>query len=113
MRGIIPRAVEQIGMYKNDLEKRGWTYKIEVTFVEIYNETILDLMRAGDDIKHEIKKDSFGNTYISDVSVISVDPNDTELINSIIEVAARNRSVGQTVSTTDYMSAKKMIYLRQ
>lgn len=98
MRGIIPRAVEQVGIYKTELEKRGWVYQMEVSFVEIYNETIRDLIRsnANDDSKHEIKKDASGNTYISDVTMISVDPNDTEQINDIIELAARHRSVGQT-----------------
>ena len=60
MRGIIPRAMEQVGQYKLDLEGQGWLYEMEVTFIEIYNETIRDLLRSGpasSDLKHEIKKD--------------------------------------------------------
>jgi len=26
MRGIIPRAIEQVAMYKESLEKEGWKY---------------------------------------------------------------------------------------
>lgn len=40
MRGIIPRAIQQVGMYKLQLEEKGWEYSMEVSFIEIYNETI-------------------------------------------------------------------------
>jgi kinesin family protein C1 len=40
MRGIIPRAIQQVGMYKLQLEEKGWEYTMEVSFIEIYNETI-------------------------------------------------------------------------
>jgi kinesin family member C1 len=40
MRGIIPRAIQQVGMYKLQLEEKGWEYIMEVSFIEIYNETI-------------------------------------------------------------------------
>jgi kinesin family member C1 len=99
MRGIIPRAMEQIGKYKTELESRGWKYEMEVCFIEIYNETIRDLLRQSpnDDIKHDIKRESNGHTYISDVTMLGFDPNDVEKIDSIMELAARHRSVSQTL----------------
>jgi len=102
MRGIIPRAMEQVGLYKTQLEKKGWSYFMEVSFVEIYNETIRDLLRhtSSDSNKHEIKKDANGNTYISDITMVNIDPNNSEQIDSIVELAASHRSVGQTVSCT-------------
>jgi kinesin family protein C1 len=98
LRGIIPRAMEQVGMYKLELEKKGWEYEMEVSFIEIYNETIRDLLRstASDDVKHDIKKDANGNTSVTDVTMERVDPNDTEQISLIMDIAARHRSVGQT-----------------
>jgi kinesin family protein C1 len=67
MRGLIPRAMQQVGQYKNELESKGWAYEMEVSFIEIYNETIRDLLRnnSTDDLKHEIKKDAHGkiNNY--------------------------------------------------
>lgn len=40
MRGIIPRAIQQVGLYKLSQEQKGWVYEMEVSFIEIYNETI-------------------------------------------------------------------------
>jgi kinesin family protein C1 len=100
MRGIIPRAMQQVGQYKSELEVKGWEYEMEVSFIEIYNETIRDLLRTeksnNSDLKYEIKKDATGKTYITDVTKIPVDPNNTEQMDGISELAARHRSVAQT-----------------
>lgn len=97
MRGIIPRAMQQVAMYKTELEEKGWEYEMEASFVEIYNETIKDLLREDAvDSKHEIKKDAQGNTYVSDVAMIPVDLNNTEQMNGIMQLAAKHRTVGQT-----------------
>jgi kinesin family member C1 len=99
MRGIIPRAMQQVGLYKNELEAKGWEYQMEVSFVEIYNETIRDLLRSGpasEELKHEIKKETNGSVYITDINMIAVDPNNTDQIDEIMEQAACHRSVGQT-----------------
>ncbi len=101
MRGIIPRAMEQVGAYKKQLQEKGWCYHMEVSFLEIYNETIRDLLRKSDggkeDGKHEIKKDLQGNLYVSELTKISVDPEDFQQIMSIMEMAAQHRSVSQTL----------------
>ena len=74
---------------------------MEVTFVEIYNENIRDLLRPGHitseaDGRHEVKRDASNNVYVSDVTTLEVDPTDLEQIGDIMEMAARHRSVGQT-----------------
>eukprot|EP01034_Spumella_vulgaris_P027259 gene27259-33953_t len=98
MRGIIPRAMEQVGLYKTELEGKGWKYSMEVSFVEIYNDDIRDLMRdeKGVEIKHEVRKDASGAVFVSDVKMIAVDPNHTAEIENIMERAGRMRSVGAT-----------------
>jgi len=98
MRGIIPRAIQQVGMYKTDLEAQGWEYEMEVTFVEIYNETIRDLLRptANSDLKHDIKRDANGITTITDVITMPIDPNNPSEIDNVMQLAARHRSVSAT-----------------
>jgi len=103
MKGIIPRAIEQIGAYKADFESRGWTYKIEASFLEIINEQINDLLwplsnnqLASKNWKKEILHDSDGEVYITNLTKIPVDPCDKEQMDMIMVLAARYRSCGVT-----------------
>lgn len=43
-RGIIPRAVEQIFASLTAFQSKGWAYTCKAMFVEIYNDTICDLL---------------------------------------------------------------------
>jgi kinesin family protein C1 len=87
-----------VGKYKSHLEDKGWEYAMEVSFIEIYNETVLDLLRDGanNNIKHEIKRDENGQTYISEIALLQIDPNKKEEIEEVMELAARYRSVSAT-----------------
>ena len=50
------------------MAKQGWKYTMEVTFLEIYNETIRDLLapRGVTDKKLEIKRSGKGSTMTGD-----------------------------------------------
>jgi len=103
MRGIIPRAMEQVGAYKTELQAQGWVYEMQVSFLEIYNETINDLLwplasdpEASQDKKREIKRNAAGELYVTDLTQVVVDPSNTDQMNEIMEIAARHRSVGST-----------------
>lgn len=98
MRGIIPRAIEQVGSYKQELERDGWQYEMQVSFVEIYKETIRDLLRDEqfDDSKHEIKIGPDGRRYISDINMVPLEPTDGEAVEAVMRQAAKHRSVGAT-----------------
>jgi len=54
---MIPRAVHQIFLAAASLKDKGWEYTMEASFLEIYNESIRDLLGNNDpskkfDIKH-------------------------------------------------------------
>ncbi|KAG9629601.1 kinesin-like protein klpA, partial [Aureobasidium melanogenum] len=58
--GMIPSAVTQIYETAKSLEDKGWTYSMEGSFVEVYNETVNDLLGKAEDWnnkKHEIRQD--------------------------------------------------------
>ena len=98
MRGIISRAIEQVGEYKETLEKDGWQYSMQVSFVEIYNESIRDLLREEEEstLKHEVKVNPDGRRYVSDINMIPLEPTDTEAVEAVMRQAAKHRSVGST-----------------
>merc|ERR1719330_622921 len=98
MKGLIPRAIEQVGEYKNELERDGWEYDMQVSFAEIYNETIRDLLRDEefDDSKHEVKIGPDGRRYISDINMVPLEPTDSEAVEAVMRQAAKYRSVGST-----------------
>ena len=98
MRGIIPRAIEQVGKRKKKLEQDGWTYEMKVSFVEIYNESIRDLLRKEkcDERKHELKMDTNGRRFITDINTVCLEPSDSNAVDNVMRQAAKHRSVGCT-----------------
>ncbi len=65
--GMIPRAVQQIYSACKALEQKGWVYTMEAQFLEIYNETLRDLLDEKDvGKKMEIKHDSKNRTSVTD-----------------------------------------------
>merc|ERR1712038_935288 len=98
MRGIIPRAIEQVGAYKAQLENDGWQYSMQVSFLEIYNETIRDLLRENeiDEHKHEVKVTPEGRRYVSDITMTPLEPTDIEAVEDVMRQAAKHRCVAQT-----------------
>jgi kinesin family protein C1 len=47
-------------------------------------------------LKHEIKRDADNKVYISDVTLLHLDPNSASEIEKVMELASRYRSVGAT-----------------
>lgn len=99
MRGIIPRAIELIGKQKLALESDGWVYTMHVSFLEIYNECIRDLLRSGNGTSHnshDIKIDRKGQRYVSNLTSKTIDPCDQGAVEAILRQASRHRSVAAT-----------------
>jgi len=98
MRGIIPRAIEQVGEYKEHLIQDGWQYNMQVSFLEIYNETIRDLLREDEvsELKHEVKVSPEGRRFVSDINMVTLEPTDSDAVEAVMRKAAKHRSVGHT-----------------
>lgn len=106
MRGIIPRAVEQILAQSRMMRSQKWDFKLSVSFLEIYNEELKDLLTSFNKSastmpkKLSIKRSREGKSYVdglTDVPINTID--EVEGLNqlqSLMAVAARARSVAKT-----------------
>ncbi|KAG0482767.1 hypothetical protein HPP92_010851 [Vanilla planifolia] len=102
-KGLIPRSLEQIFETSQSLQCQGWTYKMQASMLEIYNETIRDLLSPNRSTsscltllnkQYTIKHDSAGNTHVPDLTVVDVCS--IKEISFLLDQAARSRSVGKT-----------------
>ncbi|KAH9990579.1 P-loop containing nucleoside triphosphate hydrolase protein [Russula vinacea] len=94
--GMIPRAVDQVFQVTEELKSKGWEYALEGQFLEIYNETINDLLGKGefDKKKHEIKHEK-GSTRVTDTVVQQL--RSPAQVRSLLAVANSRRTVAATL----------------
>lgn len=94
-RGIIPRSVEKIMEEAKRLEADGWTYSLKATFLEIYNETVRDLLSSSKEpTKLDIKHDSDGNAFVPGLNEFEIA--DKSSIDTLMHKANKKRSVATT-----------------
>ncbi|KAL3850813.1 hypothetical protein ACJIZ3_012695 [Penstemon smallii] len=104
-KGLIPRSLEQVFETRQILQAQGWKYEMQVSMLEIYNETIRDLLapnRSGFDAsraenagkQYAIKHDANGNTYVSDLTIVDV--RSSKEVSYLLDRAAQSRSVSKT-----------------
>ncbi|XP_041366463.1 carboxy-terminal kinesin 2-like [Gigantopelta aegis] len=94
--GMISRAVKQIFETARKLEENGWQYEFKASMLEIYNETIRDLVDYRADKKHEIRlvgKDNT-DTEVTDLSVLTV--TSEQQVHKLLKKASENRAVAET-----------------
>eukprot|EP00550_Attheya_septentrionalis_P001308 CAMPEP_0198287346 /NCGR_PEP_ID=MMETSP1449-20131203/6200_1 /TAXON_ID=420275 /ORGANISM="Attheya septentrionalis, Strain CCMP2084" /LENGTH=894 /DNA_ID=CAMNT_0043985293 /DNA_START=206 /DNA_END=2890 /DNA_ORIENTATION=- len=113
MRGIIPRAVEQILVQAQLMQKQKWQFSITASFLEIYNEELRDLLgsaksgssssassRTNSSAKLAIKRNANGKSFVHGLTHIKIETNDSSVgmdqLESVMETAARARSVAST-----------------
>ncbi|AET39460.1 Kar3p Ecym_4407 [Eremothecium cymbalariae DBVPG len=105
--GMIPMTLSHIFQWTEDLMEHGWRYEMDCEYIEIYNETILDLLREFnsndniDDIlesqKHEIRHDH-DNHATSITNVTKMKMTSQEQVDSMLKRASRMRSTACTRS---------------
>ncbi|KAJ3270073.1 kinesin-like nuclear fusion protein [Terramyces sp. JEL0728] len=94
--GMIPRAVQQIFAHAEKLKEKGWEYAMEAQYLEIYNETLRDLLTKDDGSKpHDIKHDFNNNsTLVTNTTAVSVTTPDE--VFALLAKAGSNRAVAAT-----------------
>ncbi|KAK1835925.1 P-loop containing nucleoside triphosphate hydrolase protein [Podospora conica] len=95
--GMIPRATHMIYETITKLKEKSWTYTMEGSFVEVYNEDLNDLLTPASDSKKklEIRHDDVRKqtTVLNCKSVILDSPDTVEVM---LRQAQNNRSVAAT-----------------
>ncbi|CAG8470796.1 13042_t:CDS:2 [Cetraspora pellucida] len=96
-KGIIPRAMETLFANMNSLQCKNQKFSIKVSFIEIYNEDLIDLLGEGDMESRSqvtIREDSKGNIIWNGLQEIKVNGVD-DVMNHLAR-GSMNRQVGAT-----------------
>ncbi len=112
MRGIIPRAVEQILSQAGMMKSQRWTFTVKTSFLEIYNEELRDLLvmvnSDGSTMQRDtrtapklaIKRNLEGKSYVEGINMVDIDvenkTNGIAQLESVMAAASRARSVATT-----------------
>ncbi|KAL8593766.1 hypothetical protein ACOMHN_059259 [Nucella lapillus] len=96
-KGMIPRAVSQIFATARELQDKGWQYKFSTSFVEIYNESLGDLLGSHRDkgLKHDIRLTGRENQVMV-TNLTKVDVTSELEIGRLLKRASENRAVAAT-----------------
>uniref|UniRef100_A0A7M5TT09 Kinesin-like protein n=2 Tax=Clytia hemisphaerica TaxID=252671 RepID=A0A7M5TT09_9CNID len=89
--GINQRALKQLFQCSNEM--RDWNFTILVSFVEIYNEMLRDLLSVEPTTKLTIKQGKDGN-YVPDLTHVKV--NNVRDVNEVFALGRANRSTACT-----------------
>jgi len=95
--GMIPRATHMIYETVTKLKEKSWTYTMEGSFVEVYNEELNDLLTPASDSKKKLEirhDDARKQTTVMNCKSVMLDSPDT--VEVMLRQAQSNRSVAAT-----------------
>ncbi|GLV35868.1 non-claret disjunctional [Carabus blaptoides fortunei] len=93
--GMIPRAIDLIFQSFLPLERLGWKYSVRASFLEIYNENIVDLLcpkNGGHDIRMTDAKGT--DVYVTNLTIQPIES--AEQLKDFMKIAQQNRAVAAT-----------------
>lgn len=101
--GMVPRSVRQVFQSAKEMEKDQWSFKLKASFLEIYNESIRDLLvdNSGSN-KSKSKDEQFKvifnpETKLSSVGGLTIIDVENELqVQRLVEKSMKNRATAAT-----------------
>lgn len=100
MEGLIPRALRHLFSVAQELSSQGWTYSFVASYVEIYNETVRDLLatgtRKGQGGDCEIRRVGPGSEELTVTNARYVPVSCEREVEALLHLACQNRAVART-----------------
>lgn len=105
MSGLLPQCLNEIGLHVIAKKNDGWGFMVEVSFIEIYNNKLKDLL--GDKrklLKINSTKMVGGRMAVQNDPLLKIDLSNQDQINEILSLATTNRSMAKTAA--NYTSSR-------
>lgn len=100
LKGLIPRAMQHLFSVAQELSGQGWTYSFVASYVEIYNETVRDLLatgtRKGQAGECEIRRAGPGSEELTVTNARYVPVSCEKEVEALLHLAHQNRAVART-----------------
>nr|XP_045013428.1 kinesin-like protein KIFC1 isoform X1 [Jaculus jaculus] len=100
LEGLIPRALRHLFSVAQEMSGQGWTYSFVASYVEIYNETVRDLLatgtRKGQGGECEIRRAGPGSEELTVTNARYVPVSCEKEVEALLHLARQNRAVART-----------------
>lgn len=100
LEGLIPRAMRHLFSVAQEMSGQGWTYSFVASYVEIYNETVRDLLatgtRKGQGGECEIRRAGPGSEELTVTNARYVPVSCEKEVEALLHLAQQNRAVART-----------------
>merc|ERR1719220_801730 len=110
--GMIPRTIRQIFEVQKKLKEKSWEYKLQASFLEIYNEEIRDLLVNDSNLKYDIKMSDSKGTDIHVTNLKVEEVTSESQISSMIKRARKNRAWAKTMCNERSSRSHSVFMLR-
>ncbi|XP_012928455.1 kinesin-like protein KIFC1 isoform X5 [Heterocephalus glaber] len=100
LEGLIPRALRHLFSVAEEMSSQGWTYSFVASYVEIYNETVRDLLatgsRKGQGGECEIRRAGPESEELTVTNARYVPVSCEREVRALLRLAHQNRAVART-----------------
>jgi len=105
-RGLIPRSVEKIFQDIEIMKKRGWKYSMKVSFLEIYNDKIRDLLNE----KQRLQIISTPRAHVPDLTIEECKT--VKDVYPLLQRANKERATGSTAANCSSSRSHSVFCIR-